>query len=226
LLIILGLNSMETKKLWKVFIILFLVILVIFNWNEVSWIFNYRAVSGLLSDFFKKSDKEIQKDDWDDYYEGEEDKSSSSSFATALVKEDSLEIPKIEVSAPLIFVEDIDKVYKTLDNGVVHYPDSVLPGEKGQTIILGHSAPPNWPDIKYDDVFSRLNELEEGDEVFVYFDHREYVYSVIKKIFLEKGEEIPENALTNSDNMLVLISCWPPGKDIRRIAVEAKLKIE
>jgi len=32
--------------------------------------------------------------------------------------------------------------------------------------------------------------------------------------------------LTNSDNMLVLISCWPPGKDIRRIAVEAKLKIE
>ncbi|MCX6759571.1 MAG: sortase [Candidatus Nealsonbacteria bacterium] len=217
---------MEIKKLWKVFIILFLVILVIFNWNEVSWIFNYRAVSGLLSDFFKKSDKEIQKDDRDDYYEGEEDKSSSSSFATALVKEDSLEIPKIEVSAPLIFVEDIDKVYKTLDNGVVHYPDSVLPGEKGQTIILGHSAPPNWPDIKYDDVFSRLNELEEGDEVFVYFDHREYVYSVIKKIFLEKGEEVPENALTNSDNMLVLISCWPPGKDIRRIAVEAKLKTE
>jgi len=214
---------MEIKKLWKVFIILFLIIFVIFNWNEVSWIFNYRAVSGLLSDFFKGSDKEIQKDDRHDYYEGEEDKSSSSSFATARVKEDSLEIPKIEVSAPLIFVEDRDKVYKTLDNGVVHYPDSVLPGEKGQTIILGHSAPPNWPDIKYDDVFSRLNELEEGDEVFVYFDHREYVYSVIKKIFLEKGEEIPENALTNSDNMLVLISCWPPGKDIRRIAVESAI---
>jgi LPXTG-site transpeptidase (sortase) family protein len=215
---------MEIKKLWKFFIILFLVILVIFNWNEVSWIFNYRAVSGLLSDFFKGSDKEIQKIDQYDYYEGEEDKSSSSPFVAIRVKEDSLEIPKIEVSAPLIFVEDRDKVYKTLDNGVVHYPDSVLPGEKGQTIILGHSAPPNWPDIKYDDVFSRLNELEEGDEVFIYFDHREYVYSVIKKIFLEKGEEIPENALTNSDNMLVLISCWPPGKDIRRIAVEAAIK--
>jgi len=213
---------MEIKKLWKVFIILFLVIFLIFNWNEVSWIFNYRAVSGLLSDFFKGSDKEIQKeeiqkidfnndldDDRNDYYE----------------KEESLEIPKIEVSAPLIFVEDRDKVYKTLDNGVVHYPDSVLPGEKGQTIILGHSAPPNWPDIKYDDVFSRLNELEEGDEIFIYFEHQKYNYSVTNKFFLERGEEVPEY-LTNSDNMLVLISCWPPGKDIRRIAVEAKLKTE
>jgi len=216
---------MEIKKLWKVFIILFLVILVIFNWNEVSWIFNYRAVSGLLSDFFKGSDKEIQKIDQYDYYEGEEDKSSSSSFATARLKEDSLEIPKIEVSAPLIFVENRDKVYKTLDNGVVHYPDSVLPGEKGQTIILGHSAPPNWPDIKYDNVFSRLNELEEGDEIFIYFEHQKYNYSVTNKFFLERGEEVPEY-LTNSDNMLVLISCWPPGKDIRRIAVEAKLKTE
>ena len=216
---------MEIKKLWKVFIILFLVIFLIFNWNEVSWIFNYRAVSGLLSDFFKGSDKEIQKIDQYDYYEGEEDKSSSSSFATARLKEDSLEIPKIEVSAPLIFVENRDKVYKTLDNGVVHYPDSVLPGEKGQTIILGHSAPPNWPDIKYDNVFSRLNELEEGDEIFIYFEHQKYNYSVTNKFFLERGEEIPEY-LTNSDNMLVLISCWPPGKDIRRIAVEAKLKTE
>ena len=214
---------MEIKKLWKVFIILFLVIFLIFNWNEVSWIFNYRAVSGLLSDFFKGSDKEIvsdkeiQKidlhndsdDDRDDYYE----------------KENSLEIPKIGVSAPLVFTEtaEQEEIKKSLDVGVVHFPDSVLPGQAGQTIILGHSAPPNWPDIKYDDVFSRLNELEEGDEIFVYFEHQKYNYSVTDKFFLERGEEVPEY-LTNSDNMLVLISCWPPGKDIRRIAVEAAIK--
>ncbi|MDP2967312.1 MAG: sortase [bacterium] len=216
---------MEIKKLWKVFIILFLVILVIFNWNEVFWIFNYRAVSGLLSDFFKGSDKEIvsdkeiQKidfnndsdDDRHDYYN----------------KENSLEIPKIVVSAPLVFTEtaEQEEIKKSLDLGVVHFPDSVLPGQAGQTIILGHSAPPNWPDIKYDDVFSRLNELEKGDEIFIYFEHQKYNYSVTNKFFLERGEEVPEY-LTNSDNMLVLISCWPPGKDIRRIAVEAKLKTE
>jgi len=193
----------DIKRLYKAFIFIFLISFLIINWNDISWIFNYRVISQSLSDFFQRE---------------------SSVESETIEKENSLEIPKIEVSAPLIFVEDPDKVHKTLDNGVVHYPDSVLPGEKGQTIILGHSAPPNWPDIKYDDVFSRLNELDKGDEVFVYFDHQEYVYSVIKKIFLEKGEEIPDT-LTNSDNMLILISCWPPGKDYRRIAVQAELII-
>jgi len=193
----------DIKRLYKAFIFIFLISFLIINWNDISWIFNYRVISQSLSDFFQRE---------------------SSVESETIEKENSLEIPKIEVSAPLIFVEDPDKVHKTLDNGVVHYPDSVLPGEKGQTIILGHSAPPNWPDIKHDDVFSRLNELDKGDEVFVYFDHQEYVYSVIKKIFLEKGEEIPD-ALTNSDNMLILISCWPPGKDYRRIAVQAELII-
>jgi len=193
----------DIKRLYKAFIFIFLISFLIINWNDISWIFNYRVISQSLSDFFQRE---------------------SSVESETIEKENSLEIPKIEVSAPLIFVEDPDKVHKTLDNGVVHYPDSVLPGEKGQTIILGHSAPPNWPDIKHDDVFSRLNELDKGDEVFVYFDHQEYVYSVIKKIFLEKGEEISDT-LTNSDNMLILISCWPPGKDYRRIAVQAELII-
>jgi len=203
----------EIRQLWKPFLIIFFISFLILNWNNISWIFNYRVISQTIANFFQK------------------DNSLKSGVSETIEfeyseKENSLEIPKVEVSAPLIFVEYIDEVHKTLDKGVVHFPDSVLPGEKGQTIILGHSAPPNWPDINYDNVFSRLNELEGEDEIFVYFNHQKYNYSVIKKIFLERGEEIPENTLTNSDNMLILISCWPPGKDIKRIAVEAKLKTE
>jgi len=207
----------EIKKLWKVFIVLFLTLFIIFNWNEVSWIFNYRVVSGLLSDFFKRSDKEGQKidfhndfaDDRYDYYE----------------RENGLEIPKIGISAPLVFTATAGQkeIEKSLDAGVVHFPDSVLPGQAGQTVILGHSAPPGWPKIKYDWVFSRLNELVEGDEIFVFFNNRKYEYIVSRKVFLEKGEEISEEHLTNNKNVLVLISCWPPGKDIKRIAVEADL---
>ena len=196
---------MEFKKLLPVFIFLFLTFFLIINWNKVSWVFNYRAVSGLFSDFFqadffKKEEKPA------DYYE----------------KENGLEIPKIGISAPLIFVEPGGQVEKSLDSGTVHFPDSVLPGEAGQTVILGHSAPAGWPEIKYDWVFSRLTELEKGDEIIVYFNRKKFSYFVEQKIFLEKGEEIPEN-LTNSENSLVLISCWPPGKDIRRIAVIANL---
>lgn len=195
----------EFKKLWRAFILVFLVSFLIINWNDVSWIFNLRAVSRAVSVFF-------QKENWNTL-------SSHQEFE----KENEIKIPKIEISAPLIFVADENDVSKALDRGVVHFPDSVLPGEIGQTIILGHSAPPNWPKIKYDWVFSRINELEKGDEILIYFNNQKYSYLVINKTFLEKEEKIPENNLTDFQNMLVLISCWPPGKDIKRIAVEATL---
>jgi len=202
----------DIKRLYKAFLFIFLISFLIINWNDISWIFNYRVISQTISNFFQRnSSEEVETLETAEFDYSE--------------RGNCLEIPKIEVSVPLIFVEDIDKVYKTLDRGVVHYPGSVLPGENGQTIILGHSAPPNWPDINYDNVFSRLNELEKGDEIFVYFEHQRFNYSVTNKFFLERGEEVPEY-LTNSDNMLILISCWPPGKDIRRIALEASLKIE
>ncbi len=204
---------MEIKKLWKVFVFLFLIMFLIFNWSEISWIFNYRAVSGFFSDVFKGNEKEIEmvSDEASfDYYE----------------KANALEITKIEISAPLVFSESAEQgdMQKALDTGVVLFPDSVLPGEAGQTIILGHSAPTGWPKIKYDWVFSRLNELIEGDEIIVFFNNRKYVYVVTRKVFLEKGEELSQNGLTNDKNILVLISCWPPGKDLRRIAVEAAIK--
>lgn len=141
-------------------------------------------------------------------------------------KEDSVEIPKIEITAPLVFVDSLEvrEIEKGLDLGVVHFPDSVLPGEIGQTIILGHSAPPSWPKIKYYWVFVRINELVEGDEVYVFFNNRKYEYIVARKFFLERGEEIPQDPLTNNTNVLLLISCWPPETGTRRIAVEAELK--
>ena len=200
----------DFKHLYKSFILIFLIAFLIINWNSVSYIlnyFNYRVISETLFGSFQNNNPENNSFNYSE-------------------KENSIEVPKIEVLAPLKFVENIEDVHKTLDIGVVHYPDSVLPGEEGQTIVLGHSAPPNWPDIKYDNVFSLINELEKGDEVFVYFNHKEYIYSVETKVFLEIGQDIPESNLTNSENMLVLISCWPPGKNIKRIAVTAYLNLK
>lgn len=204
----------EFKKLWKYFVFIFLITFLIINWNEISWIFNYKVIFGFFSDFFQKG----QEQETVKLLPLTENKNINFEYSD---KEDRLEIPKIEISVPLVFVENENEVSKALDRGVVHFPSSALPGETGQTIILGHSAPPGWPKIKYQWVFSQINDLEVGDEIFVYFDNKKYTYSVNKKIFLEKREELPQD-LTSSDNMLILISCWPPGKDIRRIAVVAK----
>ncbi len=210
---------MENKKLWKYFIFLFLLTLIIFNWSEISWVFNYRVFSGFFSGFFKSSGQEIQVvDNYNDFKNSEDYEYHE--------KEDSVEIPKIEITAPLIFIDslEIKEIEKGLDLGVVHFSDSVLPGQAGQTIILGHSAPSHWPKIKYYWVFVRINELVEGDEVYVFFKNRKYEYLVTRKFFLERGEDIPQDRLTDNRNMLLLISCWPPETGTRRIAVEAELK--
>jgi LPXTG-site transpeptidase (sortase) family protein len=199
---------MEFKKLWRPFLIIFFITFLIINWNDISWVFNYKVISVAVSNLFQ----------------GEEQTSRNGSDLIFL--EDRLEIPKIGVSAPLVMVHSAneDDLEEDLDKGVVLYPDSVFPGQSGQTVILGHSAPEGWPRINYDWVFSRLGELNEGDDIFVYFNQQDYRYHVVNKFFLERGEEIPEKGLTNSEkNALMLITCWPPGKDLRRLVVEAAL---
>ena len=208
----------ENKILLKYFVLAFLLSALIINWQDISWLFNYKAIFGLVSGVFESNIvAETTK-----IFEKKEIEKPLKSFEVS-DRENSLEIPKIEISAPLVFAgsENGKDISANLDKGAVHYPDSVLPGEAGQTIILGHSAPAGWPKIKYQWVFTRLNELSEGDEIFVYFNHRKYAYYVRGKFYLDRGEELPED-LTNSENALVLISCWPPGKDLKRIAVVAK----
>lgn len=209
------------KRLWKFFLFLFLIILIIFNWGEISWVFNYQVVSELVSDFFKLDKEKVnpeivipnnlpsQEEKKEEYYE----------------KENKIEIPKIGIEAPLLLSTSSaeTEIERLLAFGVVHFPDSVLPGESGQTIILGHSAPPGWPKIKYDWIFTELNNLTEGDEIYIFFNNKKYEYRVKRKVFLERGEDISD-PLTNNKNVLILISCWPPGKDIRRIAVEATIE--
>jgi len=202
----------DIKILIKPFIFLFLVNLLIFNWNHISWVFNYHFLSTFVSSYFE--DEEINNNVF------AQSREYSGEYSD---KENSIEIPRINVSSPLIIAESSENSFlqTELNKGAVYYPNSVLPGEKGQTVILGHSAPPNWPKLKYKWIFSDLNKLEEGDEIFVYFNHRKYSYKVKEKIILEKGQEIPQLG-DNSNNSLVLVSCWPPGKDYKRILVWAK----
>jgi len=142
------------------------------------------------------------------------------------VKENSISIPKIRIEAPLVFLDTSEKqdFKKALDKGVVHYPESELPNKEGTTIFLGHSAPLGWPKIRYDWVFSNLNQLETRDLVYIIFNNCQYDYRVLGKYFLDKGEELPEDNLSRENGSnLILISCWPPGQDHRRIAILAEI---
>ncbi len=200
----------KLKSFYKPFVFFFLISFLIFNWSDISplfYYFNFRVIkTGIfpLFDWLGPQGIEIS------YPE----------------QENIIKIPKLKIKAPILSAgkENKQSFQNLLEKGVLHYPTSALPGQKGVTVILGHSAPPGWPKINYDWVFSNLKELEKGDRIYIYFNHRRFTYQIEDKFFLERGEEVPQlNGLTNSKSELVLLSCWPPGKSQKRIAIKAIL---
>lgn len=221
-------DKKEKEKIIKRFVIIYMISFIFINWNDVSWIFNYKAVSGLTDDFFTPYPS-IEAALPVDYGENnnslaQNDTKQEIEF-TYTDKENSLEIPAIGISAPIIFPKATDKnsIAKDLDKGTVYYPGSVLPGQKGQIMILGHSAPPNWPKIKHDWVFSKINDLKAGDEIIINLENKRYVYTVKEKTIVKRGEEVTFASSEEDSSSLILVSCWPPGKDIQRIAVRSSL---
>ncbi|MFA4998832.1 MAG: sortase [Candidatus Paceibacterota bacterium] len=206
---------MNLGRFLSIFIFSSLIVVVVINWSTVQGIFNYKAIYGGLFNSHKEEtaikipDVALSEPEVEEKF---------------VDKPDSIEIPKIEITAPLVFIDTDEKnaFNEALKNGVVHYYKSPLPGEKGNTVILGHSAPSGWPKRYYEWVFSRLNELEAGDDIFVYYKNREYQYKVTSKYFLKPGEEVPNSDLTNSEYILSLISCWPPGQNIKRIIIQGQ----
>lgn len=189
----------EKKFVLLLFSLIFIVISLVIGWNDFSWFFNSNYISYAFED-----EKPIVQ------------------VETINNVENSIEIEKIGIKAPLVIPDGSDPTLKKeLDLGVVFFSSSSLPGEAGETIILGHSAPPNWPKIKYDWVFTDLEKLVEGDVIYVYYEGRKYTYKVKDHIIIEKGQD-ESIYLTNYGNILVLMSCWPPGKDSKRIAVRAQ----
>lgn len=192
--------SAKSKTFLKLFFLVFFINLVILNWNDISWLFNRRTVvRGLESVVFEEPASEFHD------------------------RENVIEIPAIGISVPLVFPPDgasEEEIYNTLDKGVTHFPNSSLPGEEGVVILLGHSAPLGWPKIDHDWVFTEVQKLERGDKIKLYYNNQLFIYTVTEQTFFEIGEDVPSDI---NKKEIVLLSCWPPGKNIKRIGVRGVL---
>jgi len=225
-------ENQRAKKILEVAVGIYLASFLILNWADVSWIFNYKVVSTLVSDFFNPYPS-IEASTINTYFYPNHSPASAKTpdgqaNAVRLAytdKQNTLEIPKIAISVPIIFSDSTDKdsLTKNLESGTVYYPGSVYPGQTGQIVILGHSAPAGWPKIKYDWVFTDLEKLSAGDEIYIDLNNKQYKYVVQKTTIIQRGAEVPHSNLDENSSVLTLISCWPPGKDYQRIAVEALL---
>ena len=227
-------NNKSERKILTAFIAIYLASFLIINWNDVSWIFNYKEVSGLVHNFFypygssqvfeNASRVPFPTIPAENINAKNPENISSVKFSYS-GQADTVEIPSLSISAPIVYpgTTDTEILKNYLDAGVIYYPGSVTPEQAGKILILGHSAPVNWPKIKYDWVFSRLNNLEPGDLIFITINHKKYAYSVFQKEIIDIGQKINFTNPSDKKNVLVLISCWPPGKDLKRIAVASSL---
>jgi len=190
----------KSVTFWKIFLLVLIVNIIALNWNDLSWIFNYRFASKKIQSIVKEEVVEKKE-------EGE----------------DLIEINSIEISAPLVFAQGEDNalIEAALKKGVVHFPNSALPGEEGLVILLGHSSPPGWPKFDYDWVFSDVESLNNGDRIEIRYQGRRFIYQVTDKVILERGEEVPLPEADKSE--IILLSCWPPGKNIKRIGIRGEL---
>ncbi|MDO8266019.1 MAG: sortase, partial [Candidatus Saccharibacteria bacterium] len=133
-------------------------------------------------------------------------------------------IPKINLEVPIVFgmssVEE-DEVQKSLENGVVHYATTPNPGEKGNSVIVGHSSNNILNSGKYKFAFVLLKRLEAEDTFFVQKDSIRYTYKVYKKEIISP-DQVDILQTQERENTITLITCDPPGTSVNRLIIVAE----
>lgn len=137
-----------------------------------------------------------------------------------------LSIPKLQLQVPLIWSLDPANFDKDLTKGVIHYPGTVMPGETGVAYISGHSSDYWWKKNQYAQVFTRLNQLSTGDDIFVELtDSSGKIYAYRYQVTSSKiyAPDDQTQFIDNSGIKLNLSTCWPIGTQKDRLVVSSIL---
>lgn len=132
-------------------------------------------------------------------------------------------IKKLSVDAPVIY--DMDRtdepsVQRALQDGTLQFADSALPGQKGNVVIVGHSSNVPWVPGNYKFVFATLEQLQQGDIVFLNYKSVRYVYKVSGSKVV-KPDDVSVLQQTDSPT-LTLITCTPVGTSLNRLIITAE----
>lgn len=131
-------------------------------------------------------------------------------------------IPKINVEIPVNYTEtstDENVIENDLEDGVVHYPTTVLPGQIGNTAFFGHSSNNIFNPGHYKFAFVLLHTLVEGDTFYLTYNGQVYVYKVIDRRIVDPSDVSVLNAVPGQTATATLITCDPPGTSLHRLVV-------
>jgi len=130
----------------------------------------------------------------------------------------ALSIPKLKIVNALVTISGDD-----LEDSLVHYGGTGIPGQYGTAVIFGHSTLPQFYSPKnYESIFSLLPTLKAGDDILITYDGIEYRYVVYDMEVLEPTDiSVLEQQFDGS--YVTLVTCVPPGTTWKRLDVKAKL---
>lgn len=134
-----------------------------------------------------------------------------------------IEIPSIELKATVAnpTSTDVAVLDAALLKGAVRYPTSAKLGEKGNTVLFGHSS---YLPVVHNQAFKAFNaiqNLEKGDEITIHGNGHAYVYRVDAVYKADaKDDKIP---LTKVGHTLTLVTCDSFATKSDRFIVTATL---
>ncbi len=122
-----------------------------------------------------------------------------------------IQIPAIKVDAPVVQGDG----WEQLKKGVGQHIGSVDPGEDGNLILSAHN------DV-FGEIFRDLDKLKTGDQITLFTNARQYVYTVTNTQVVEPTRVDLMGA--SGEPIITLVSCYPYLVDNQRIVISAALQ--
>ena len=137
----------------------------------------------------------------------------------------TIDIPKIGAKSRVIpNVDAADKFEygQALAQGVAHASGTFLPGMNGSVTLFAHSTDFSANVDRFNAVFYRLDELNPGDTLTVWYLGKKYDYRVTgRRITAPTDTEVFKSQ--PGEAKLYLVTCTPRGTTKNRLIVEAKI---
>jgi len=134
----------------------------------------------------------------------------------------SVTIPKINIQIPLNFsvtsYNEAD-VENGLKEGVVHYPNTVMPGQNGNGAYFGHSSGNIFNNGKYKFAFTLLHDLTTGDLFYITYGGKTYAYRIFARQIVPPSDVGVINNTQGKQATATLITCDPPGISTNRLVL-------
>ena len=137
----------------------------------------------------------------------------------------SILIPKIGATARIIAnvdPSDENAFLPALLEGVAHAQGSVFPGLSGNIYLFAHSADNFWDAGRYNAIFYLLKDLEEGDEIVIFYQGQRHNYFVTDQRIVDPEDVSFITDAQTGNEQLILQTCWPPGTTLQRLLVFAR----